>query len=158
MRHDRQDNEWWVRIGHAFSTHVRDEVYVLERYEALAQATTDPGTKFLLELILADEHRHHQIFEELAASATAHPGEGVSTVPPAPHPDAAVAPELLERTRQFLELERADAASLKELIRDLRPAGDEMLWRLLVELMQLDTEKHIRVLEYLERRIEGEAG
>ena len=158
MRHEGQDNEWWVRIGHAFSTHVRDEVYVLERYEALAKATKDPGTKFLLELILEDEHRHHLLFEELAASVAAHPGPDVATVPPAPHPEPEHIPELLEHTRRFLELERDDAASLKQLIRDLRPAGDEMLWRLLVELMQLDTEKHLKVLEYLERRLEDEQG
>lgn len=157
MRHEGQTNEWWVRIGHAFSSHVRDEVYVLERYEALAQATSDPGTKFLLELILADEHRHHALFEELANSAAAHPGPGTATVPPAPHPEEAVVPELLEHTRQFLELERADAESLKELVRELRPAGDEMLWRLLVELMALDTQKHLKVLEYLERRLEEES-
>lgn len=152
--HGKQTNEWWVRIGHAFSTHVRDEVYVLEGYEALARLTDDPGTRYLLELILADERRHHEVFEELAASAAVHPGPDAVTVPHAPHPEPELVPELLRHTRRFVELERSDATSLKALVRDLRPAGDELLWRLLVELMQLDTEKHLKILEYLERRLE----
>lgn len=147
------DNEWWVRIGHAFASHVRDESYVLDRYEALARATADPGTKFLLNLIMADEHRHHDFFERLGASAASHPGEGQATVPPAPMPEPEHVPELLEQTRRFLDFEREDAESLKSLARDLRPTGDEMLWRLLVELMRLDTQKHLQILEYLERRL-----
>jgi rubrerythrin len=146
-----QDDEWWVQIAHAFSAHVRDERYVLSRYEELAASTSDPGTRFLLELILEDERRHHALFERLGASATSPPGEGA--VPAAPRPEPEQVPELLAQTRRFLEIENEDAAALKSLARDLKPGTRETMWKLLVEVMQLDTEKHIRVLEYLRHHL-----
>jgi rubrerythrin len=146
------DDEWWITIAHAFSAHVREERYVLERYEELAATTADPGTRFLLELILEDERRHHELFERLGASATGGP-EGAA-VPGPPEPEAEHATALLEQTTRFLEIERDDAAGLKRLGRELKPGAHDTMWRLLVEVMELDTEKHIRILEYLRHRLE----
>jgi len=148
-----QTNEWWAAISHAFASHVRDEGYVLDGYEELARSTADPGTKFLLELILADEHHHHQVFEDLSA-AVAKESSG-NKIPGPPAPSADEAPLLLEQTQRFIEFEREDAASLKALSRELRPTETGTLWRLLVELMQLDTEKHLRILDYLKRHLEN---
>lgn len=152
----RQTDEWWVRISHAFSAHVRDEAFVLDAYAALAASTSDAGTRFLLELILADEQRHHEVFERLVAASEV--GAGPGGIPHAPEPPAHEIPELLAQTRRFLEFEREDATSLKALGRELRPAHGETLWRLLVELMELDTEKHLRILGYLEHRLEELGG
>src|SRR3546814_9114207 len=60
----RDTNEWWVKIAHAFETHVREETRFLAVYEELCQGVDDPGTRFLVELILEDERRHHGIFED----------------------------------------------------------------------------------------------
>jgi len=145
-----RDDEWWVAVTHAFASHVRDESYVLEEYDRLAGTTADPGTRFLLQMIVADERRHHELFQRLGDDARHGAHE---LVPDPPDPPPGEVPELLEHTRRFLELEREDAASLKTLLRQLRPVADETMWRLLVELMQLDTEKHLRILGYLEDRL-----
>jgi hypothetical protein len=147
-----EGNEWWVAISHAFASHLRDESYVLGRYEELARSTADPGTRFLIQLILADEHHHHEVFEELRAAAAA--DSSGNDIPGPPAPPAAEVPSLREQTKRFIELEQEDAASLKTLGRDLRPSGKGTLWPLLVELMQLDTEKHLRILDYLKRQLE----
>ncbi len=147
------NDEWWVTIAHAFSAHVRDERYVLARYEELAATTADPGTRFLLEVILEDERRHHALFERLGASATGTTAQA-SAVPGPPDPEPEHLAELLEQTRRFLEIERDDAAGLKSLARELKPGSQETMWRLLVEIMELDTEKHIRILEFLRHRLE----
>jgi hypothetical protein len=147
-----QSNEWWAAISHAFASHVRDESYVLDRYEELARSTADPGTRFLLQLILADEHHHHQVFEQLQAAAATDASE--DNIPGPPEPPAAEVPRLLEQTQRFIEFEHEDAASLKTLGRQLRASDTGSLWRLLVELMQLDTEKHLRILDYLKRHLE----
>jgi hypothetical protein len=150
-----QSNEWWAAIGHAFASHVRDESYVLDRYEDLARSTADPGTRFLLQLILADERHHHQVFEQLRAAAA--PGASIENIPGPPEPSAEEVPLLLEQTQRFIEFEHEDAASLKTLGRQLRASDTGSLWRLLVELMQLDTEKHLRILDYLKRHLEDPA-
>ena len=144
----KQTEEWWVEISHAFNAHVREEVGILEAYEQLCETVDDEGIRYLLRLILDDEHRHHQLFEDLAAAAR---DDDPDAVPPPPRPRGDR--ELLAQTQRFLEIEREDYDHLVELRKKLRPAADDTLWRLLVELMQLDTEKHIRILEYLTSRL-----
>jgi len=148
------DDEWWLRIAHAFDVHVRDERYVLSRYQELASSTTDPGTRFLLELIVEDERRHHALFEQLRASISGATPEDGPAVPAPPNPEPEHISELLAQTTRFLEIEHGDASGLRLLARDLKPRAHETLWRLLVELMLLDTEKHIRILTYLKQRLD----
>jgi len=149
-----KDSEWWVRVLHAFTTHVRDERYVLARYEELAASTSDPGTQFLLNMIVTDEHRHHELFERMEESASVHPTRRAEQIPPVPHPEPELVPALLEQTKKFLEVEREDASGLKALSREVRSTSDDMLWHLVIELMRLDTEKHMRILDYLKKRLE----
>ncbi|HLI16531.1 MAG TPA: hypothetical protein VKV23_10850 [Acidimicrobiales bacterium] len=145
-------NDWQLRIAHAFSSHVREETHVLDAYELVAQTTGDEGTRYLLRLILDDERRHHEIFEQLSASLDR--GEA-PRIPDPPNPAPADRPALSAQTRRLLELERSDERSLRELARELRPAERATLWRLLVDLMELDTTKHIRILEYLQERLDA---
>jgi len=151
-----ESNEWHARISHAFAVHARDERYVLDRYEELARVVTDPGTRFLIDLIVEDEHRHHGFFERLRSSAAVTPGQDDQIVPLPPRPDLAQVPALLENTRRFREAEEGDVETLRQLEHELRSVDDERLWHLLVVVMQLDTEKHLRILRYLERRLEEE--
>jgi len=149
-----QTNEWWVTLTHAFETHVREEARFLEAYEQLCAGVEDPGARFLIELILEDERRHHGIFERLAASARS---DTEASSPPIPRPSRDEAESILEPTKRFLDAEIEDRTHLRELARQLEGAGDN-LWSLLVELMDLDTRKHVRILEYLRDRLEEAAG
>ena len=78
---------------------------------------------------------------------------GAAVVPAPPRPEPEHREVLLEQTRRFLEIERRDEVDLRSLAHELRHLREETMWPLLVELMRLDTEKHVRVLEYLERRL-----
>ena len=60
-------------------------------------------------------------------------------------PDRALA----EVTGCFLAAERADQKQLRALRSELRPFRDTSLWALLVELMEHDTAKHIRILSFI---------
>jgi rubrerythrin len=145
-----QTNEWWVTLTHAFETHVREEARFLEAYEQLCKGIEDPGARFLIELILEDERRHHGIFERLAESARS---DTASSSPPIPSPTREEAESILEPTKRFLEAEIEDRGHLRDLAKQLDGAGDN-LWSLLIELMDLDTRKHVRILEYLRDRLE----
>jgi rubrerythrin len=144
------DDEWWARLAHTFATHVREEVAVLGSYEQLAETTEDEGTRFVIELILADERKHHDIFERLSAAARGEPGPGIPALPSPPPQQQA---DLVAASRRLLAIERDDARSLRRLRRELSPIAHDTMWRLLVDMMELDTTKHIRLLEYLVGRL-----
>jgi rubrerythrin len=150
---ETQSGEWWAKVNHQFASHVRQETSFLEEYERLVEQVGDAGIAFLLRMILDDERRHHALFEEMSKAA-----RGVEdALPAAPAPDAATAAALLEPTERFLAAERDDQVTLRRLRKELKPARGDTLWPLLVELMEIDTEKHIRVLEYLRQRLRAAA-
>src|SRR5207248_3770178 len=128
---------------------VREESAFLEQYDELAGRVGDDGIEFLLRLILDDERRHHMLFEEMMRAVSG----GADGIPAPPAPGETVARSLLEPTERFLEAERDDQAQLRRLRKELKPAREDTLWPLLVEMMEIDTEKHIRILEYLRRRL-----
>lgn len=63
-------------------------------------------------------------------------------------------------TRTLLRQELRDRRELQHLRRRLRNFGDVPFWGLLIELIRLDTEKHISILRFLEddNRRDGMAG
>jgi hypothetical protein len=94
--------------------------------------------------VLEDEHRHHRLLDEMCnricGDATLH--ERPESVPRIVDQHGATAGiELLETTARFLALEREDTRMLRRLT----------LLELLVHLMQLDTEKHIHILEFIRK-------
>ncbi len=131
--------------------HGAEEGELLATYEQLATEAPDASVKYLIGLILDDEHRHHRLLAELANaiawSSTGAPQAGaVPTVPT--NIDGA----LLEQTKLLLKSEQSDARALRRIRRRLRPFGDTTLWVLVIELMLLDTKKHATILRFLERR------
>jgi hypothetical protein len=142
----RLSPEWWAEISHEFQAHVREEAQFLHAYRELADGIADEGVRLLIELIVDDEERHHALMARIAAAARGDLGEDALS---APDLSADELDRLLPPTEQFLEAEREDRRRLQELARTLRPLQDENLWPLLVELMEMDTRKHVRILEYL---------
>jgi rubrerythrin len=144
----RLDPEWWATVTHEFQAHVREETGFLEAYEALAAASDDETVRFLLELIVADERRHHDLFSSLAEASVAGGGGAAG-----PGLTAEEADRLLEPTQRFLDAEREESGKLAALRKELKPLRTDTLWPLLVELMEIDTAKHVRILEYLGERL-----
>jgi rubrerythrin len=149
----RLSDEWWAQITHAFQAHVREEEQFLEAYHGLVEEVASPGMRFLVELILEDERRHHKLMQRMAYEAR---GEVDSeTAPEIPDFSATDVDRLLSPTQRFLDAEREDRKKLQALAKELKPLRDESLWTLLVELMEIDTQKHVKILEYLERRLKS---
>jgi hypothetical protein len=63
----------------------------------------------------------------------------------------------LDATSRFLAAEREDRDQLRRLRRELAAAGKASMWPLVVELMEIDTAKHIRILEELRTRLHDRA-
>jgi len=148
----RIDGECRARLMHAFQVHVRAERHVLDDYASFMERTTDPGIRFLIEQILADERRHHELFIALANDSLAS-SDSEAPMIPVPHPTPAEAAELLEATSEFLAVERDDREQLRWLRREVSATGSESLWPVVLEVMETDTAKHIRLLQELHTRL-----
>jgi len=139
---DERDLVTWI-IHHA-----QQERELLERYEEVLEQATSPSVRYLVNLILDDERRHHRVLAEIAEAIAWGILPTHETALPRPgHGDA----DLVAETKALLASERHDRAELRRLRRRLARYSDTM-WPLLVDVMAHDTDKHIRILEYVVAR------
>ena len=139
-------------MAHTFSAEAGLTGAALDAYAEVRSDATG-AVAYLIDMILADEVRHHQMFAELA-NAIAPSGRAVADASAVPLPtpiDEDKRIPMLMRTRELLEAERKDEHELKELQHELRPVRDRTIWPLLVEMMALDTEKHMKMLHRVEQ-------
>jgi rubrerythrin len=148
--HDRPTglSVWEEELYDRLTDHVTAESTVLARYDALAESSTG-HVQFLLELIAEDEARHHRLFERWAETikdigVLVESKDGVPSLVREPDPKA-----LIAAVDDLLEIEKRDAHELKALDKMLKDVRRTTVWPLLVDLMMMDTEKHVRILEFL---------
>lgn len=132
--------------------HTRREGAMLEEYAAIADATESKALKYVINLLLDDERRHHRYFNELASSLKTE-AELSGDEPIVPRLDLfrVDREELRDSTERLLEHEKADAKELERLRKELRDVKDTTLWGLLVDIMLRDTEKHIAILRFVQQ-------
>jgi rubrerythrin len=142
---------WDESLLRHFSEHVEGERELLEAYVEFRESGPE-HVRYLVDLILDDEAHHHRTFRELVNRLKSDI-DWKDYGPQVPYLDKKSADRatLLEATERFLTFEREDAKSLAALQKELRPVRDTTLFSLLVELMQLDTKKHITILEFIRR-------
>jgi len=150
-----EPQSWDQAVLDEMESHVESERDLLVEYARAAQEVEAPDLRFLINLILEDERRHHQLFQEMARAL-----EGVRqwrttepAIPPLSH--RPLPEEVRKLTDRFLAAERDDRRQLRALGRRLRPVADTTLWSLLVDLMLLDTEKHLHILGFIADHAEG---
>ena len=143
-----RDIDLWTHL----TNHVEAERGLLEEYSAVAEQSSSKAFSYLVNLLIEDEIRHHQLFTALAASLR--PGGRSAERRPA-HPVPGLRPgrprPVLEATKKLLASEERDALELKRLQRELRDVKNTTLWSVLVDLMYRDTEKHIAILRFVRR-------
>ena len=145
---------WDEQLMAHFDEHVDGELSLIEAYLQFRDEGPE-YVRYLIDLILDDESRHHQTFSELFN----HVRSGVDFRdygPQVPYVQNSSEDReaLLKATTRLLAFEREDAKSLRRLHKELRPVRDTTLFSLLVELMELDTKKHIAILEFIHRSAE----
>jgi hypothetical protein len=130
--------------------HEQEEQGLIGRYRDACLTAESEAFRYLIGMIMEDEDRHHRFTKEIANALRADV-ELCDATPRVPMLKAwkPVDPAVVQATEEFLELEREDAKHLKELAKDLRDTRDTTMWYLLITLMQADTDKHIRILEFL---------
>jgi hypothetical protein len=137
--------------GH-LTSHVHAERGLLEQYSAVAEQTESKAFRYLVNLLIEDEIRHHRFFLEIADSLKSE--ASLSGEEPAiPDIDFVRADReaVLDGTKHLLRAEERDARELRRLQHELRSVRDVSLWSLLVDLMQHDTQKHIAMLRFVRK-------
>jgi rubrerythrin len=154
MRDVFPPSEWDVLALAHIDQHIATEAKAGTAYDALAEVD-DPQIKYLAALIAADERRHHQMLSDIARALRSEVSEQSDEGPLAKaaplSPEQATA--LLKEAQKLLAIEKNDVGELKKLHREVHLAPNETIWPLLIEIMELDTEKHIRILKGIERHL-----
>jgi rubrerythrin len=142
---------WSQQLVEYLTSHMDSEREVLRSYAQLVEDGQPDHVRYLVELILADEVRHHQLFGEMINALRAEMDQRDISPRLPDFTSGRASPELLAETRRLLELERHDARELSRLKRELGKVDDTRWWTVLVEVMRLDTKKHVELLEFIEQ-------
>lgn len=142
---------WELQMFEHLTGHTRREGVVLGEYAQIAATTESKALKYVIDMLLDDERRHHRYFNDLAASLKSE-AELAREDPVVPRLDfdRVGREELRETTDRLLDNERDDLKELQRLRKELHELKDTTLWRLLVDIMIHDTEKHIDILRFVE--------
>jgi rubrerythrin len=134
------------------TNHIAMERGLLEEYREISERTQSKAFRYLVELLIEDEIRHHKIFSELTESLET-TALMKAKEPVVPYIDFAQADRggVLEATKRLLDQEKEDARDLKRIQRAIYDTKDGSLNVLLVELMQRDTQKHIAILRFVRK-------
>jgi rubrerythrin len=131
------------------TSHADRERETLQAYEQLASTTKSAAFAYLARLILADEHRHHQMLGDLAT--TIRTDSELSDNPgPIPRLDLRKDRQaILAATERLLAIEEQDNKELKALAKEMKDLKDTTAWVLIIEIMQADNAKHLRILKFI---------
>jgi hypothetical protein len=130
--------------------HLSDEQAILEEYRDLTESV-DPPVRYLAQLILDDEQRHHRVLTEMLNQFRT----SVWLVEQSPHVpwltrshDRDALKASVRRLRKF---ERRDLRELRKLKRRFRFMRRDSLNDVLVGALIIDTRKHLLYLRALDR-------
>ncbi len=144
------ERDLWTHL----TSHVEAERGLLEEYSAVAEQSQSRAFRYLVNLLIEDESRHHRMFTALAESLKTQ-ALTVAEEPIIPDLDfdRADRTALLDATKRLIAKEGQDARELKRLQHELHLVKDTSLWSLLVDLMRRDTEKHIALLRFVKKHV-----
>ncbi|GAC1315419.1 MAG: hypothetical protein NVSMB2_06950 [Chloroflexota bacterium] len=147
------------RLLDAVERHATAEAESLGHYRYLADQSEDPVVALIMRLILDDEDRHHSLLKRIATtlrdalnwtySADALPDGGAAHTT-----DGSRQRELVALCRLLIEEERTGAQALRRLADHGHGLGGG-LDELLLDMMAMDSEKHARLLHFVQKRLEA---
>jgi hypothetical protein len=154
LEHD-PGGETCVRLLEAVERHAALEEEALGQYDRLAVASGDPVIALVMRLILEDEERHHNLLKRIATTLR-DALNWTHTASALPHADRGSPTEqnLASAVCALIEEEHAGAAALRRLAGRERGL-DGGLNSLLLEMMAMDSDKHARLLHFVQTRLEA---
>jgi rubrerythrin len=141
------------RFVNELEAHEHQEGMFLRRYKDLATKSDNPVIKVLLDMIVADEERHHVVTRAMAATIRGdinwtQPEEALRGIY-----DLSVDKErLVDLTEDFITIEKEGINEYRSLIKE-SSGYYRGLFVLLFRSMIRDSEKHVEILEFLRDRL-----
>jgi rubrerythrin len=137
------------KLLNAFEAHESKEERSLEFYKDALAHMANPATRFLMQLIISDEEKHRAVIHAMVATLK---GSLTWTKPAASLEGAAdlasMDGKLRAATEEFIQLEKEGIREYKALIKE-SSGYYHGLFKILLDAMIRDSEKHVELLEYL---------
>lgn len=141
------------RLMNKFESHEEDERKFLHQYKEIADKSKSRFVKFLLQLIISDEEKHHAVTHAMVSTLQGslrwtQPADAIGSL----HEGEEEKDELLRVTHDFIGLEKKGIKEYKKLSKE---CGDYYhgLFGILLETMVQDSDKHIRILKFLQKKL-----
>jgi hypothetical protein len=142
-------NIWATELADYLTEHLHSDNQTLHAYTHLSQKAKDERVCYLLNLILDDAVRHNRLFHEmvnwLRAESEPRDVPGIRLPGTGGYPQESH--EVAGQVKALLEDEARHARELRRFKRQVDDVEDTKWWTILIEMVELDTKKHIRVLE-----------
>jgi len=141
------------RLLSKFESHEEKEEKALEFYEKTLAEVKNPMTRFVLQLIMSDEEKHRAVSHAMVSTLK---GSLAWTKPEGSleggADEASTNARLLAVTEEFINLEKEGIREYKTLVKE--SAGYyHGLFKILLDSMIRDSEKHLELLEFLHERL-----
>jgi bacterioferritin (cytochrome b1) len=141
------------RLLNEFEAHEAKEDRALELYKQTLAHMPNPMTRFLMQLIVSDEEKHRAVVRAMASTLR---GSLTWTRPPGSLEGAGeratADAKLRETTEELLRLEKEGIGEYRKLIRESSGYYNG-LFKILLDSMIRDSEKHIELLEFLNEHL-----
>lgn len=136
-----------------FEAHEKEEGKFVRRYKEIAEKSNNPFLKFLLQLVISDEEKHHAVLHAMVSSlrgdlAWTKEKDAIRGLYDLGDENG----ELLRLTEDFIRLEREGIKEYKKLIEESK-GYYRNLFVLLFQGIIHDSEKHAEILEFLRGRL-----
>lgn len=143
------------RLMKEFESHEAHEAVFVRRYGEIFERMRNPLVKFLVELILADEEKHHKVLESMTSTLKGaltwtrfeNAIEGLYNL-------GQQKDEILNVTEEFIRAERKEIVEYRTLMRASKKYY-QGLFALFLAAMIHDSEKHIEILEFLRQKLKA---
>ncbi len=138
-----------------FQSHEGQEGKFVERYKEIAEKSENPLIKFLLQLIISDEEKHHAMTHTMVSTLKSDlylfrtkPEDAILGL----YELGKEKDELLKLTEDFIQVEKKGIKEYKNLVKTSKGYYND-LFVLLFQSMIHDSEKHVDILEFIQQRL-----
>ena len=144
------------RLLTELEAHEGNEGDSIENYRRVLADLRNPVTRFVMQMVLSDEEKHRAVIHSMVSTLK---GSLTWTKPAGTleggADETAINRELVAVTDQFIELEKSGIREYKVLLKDSVDYY-QGLFKILLNSMIRDSEKHVELLEYIRERINAD--